>query len=194
MNIPIVVEKTSSGEQGFDIYSRLLRDRIIFIGNEIDYEMASNVIAQLLFLQTEDKSADINLYIMSPGGAVGAGLAIYDTMQMLSNDICTWGVGEACSMGAFLLAAGTKGKRYALASTRIMLHQPYGGTDGSTKDIEIQAKEMKRLTTMLTERLSLHTGQPLKRIKKDIQEDYYMGSEEAKEYGIVDKVVHGRKR
>jgi len=194
MNIPIVVEKTSNGEQGFDIYSRLLRDRIIFIGAEIDYELASNVIAQLLFLQTEDKGADINLYIMSPGGAVGAGLAIYDTMQMLSNDVCTWGVGEACSMGAFLLAAGTKGKRYALLSTRVMLHQPYGGTDGSTKDIEIQAREMKRMTTMLTERLALHTGQPLKKIKKDIQEDYYMSAEEAQEYGIVDKVIHGRKR
>ena len=194
MNIPIVIEKTSNGEQGFDIYSRLLRDRIIFIGAEIDYELASNVIAQLLFLQTEDKGADINLYIMSPGGAVGAGLAIYDTMQMLSNDVCTWGVGEACSMGAFLLAAGTKGKRYALSSTRVMLHQPYGGTDGSTKDIEIQAREMKRLTTMLTERLALHTGQPLKKIKKDIQEDYYMSAEEAQKYGIVDKVIHGRKR
>lgn len=189
--VPFVIEKTSHGDQGFDIYSRLLRDRIIFIGGEINNELATSVIAQILFLQMENKEEDIHLYIMSGGGCVSSGLAIYDTIQYVSNDISTLAVGEACSMGAFLLASGTKGKRAVLPSTRVMIHQPYGGTEGDSTTIEIQAKEMKRLSTMLAERLAKHTGQTIKKIKRDIQEDYFMDAEEAVKYGLVDKVLHG---
>lgn len=187
--VPIVIEQSSRGERAFDIYSRLLKDRIVFIGDAIDDALADLVIAQLLFLESEDPEKDISVYINSPGGSVTAGLAIYDTMQYIKPDVSTICIGQAASMGAVLLAAGAKNKRYALPHSRIMIHQPLGGAHGQASDIEIQAQEILRLKDMLNSILELHTGQPLKRIKRDTDRDFFMSPKEAKEYGIIDEVV-----
>ena len=192
--IPIVVEQTNRGERGYDIFSRLLKDNIIFIGMPIDDIMANLVIAQMLFLQMEDPDKDINVYVNSPGGSVTSGLAIYDTMQFVKPDVATYCIGQASSMGALLLAAGAKGKRYALPNARIMIHQPWGGVQGAASDISIQAKEILRLREKLNQILSLHTGQSLERVEKDTDRDYFMSSAEAKEYGIVDEVITGKKK
>ncbi len=189
MLVPIVVEQTSRGERSYDIYSRLLQDRIIFLGGPIDDTVANLVIAQLLFLQSQDPKRDINFYINSPGGVVTAGLAIYDTMQFLTCDVATYCVGQAASMGAVLLAAGAKGKRYALPNARIMIHQPLGGAEGQCTDIQIQAAEIQRMKQTLNEILANHTGQPLETIFKDTDRDNFMSAEEAKNYGLVDAVV-----
>lgn len=188
-NVPWVIEKTANGERSCDIYSRLLKDRIIFIGSEIDSHLSAAIIAQMLYLELESKEKDISLYVMSPGGSVNAGLAIYDTMQHIKCDVATYCVGEACSMGAFLLAAGTKGKRFALPSARIMIHQIWGGARGDARDVQIQADEMQRLKNSLNERLAKHTGKKKDRIEKDTDRDYFMSAAEAKEYGIIDKVL-----
>lgn len=188
--IPHVIERTAHGERSCDIYSRLLKDRIIFLDGEVNSDVSAAIIAQMLYLQLENRESDISLYIMSPGGSVNAGLAIYDTMQHLKNDVATYCVGSAYSMGAFLLAAGTKGKRFALPSSRIMIHQPWGGAEGSATEIEIHAKEIGRLKMMLNAGLVKHTGQLLKTIEKDSDRDFYMSAEEAKKYGIVDKVLN----
>ena len=187
--VPIVVEKSGRGERTYDIYSRLLKDRIVFIGEPIDDHVASLVIAQILFLQLENKEQDINIYVNSPGGSVSAGLAIYDTMQFVSNDIATFCVGQAASMGALLLAAGGKGKRHALSHSRIMIHQPWGGAEGSASDISIHAEEILRMKKMLNEILAGHTGQPVERIEKDSDRDKFMSAEEAKDYGLIDVVL-----
>ena len=187
--VPIVIEKTGRGERAYDIYSRLLKDRIIILGTPIDDNVANLIIAQLLFLEAEDPEKNIYLYINSPGGVVTAGLAIYDTMQYIKPDVCTICLGQAASMGAVLLAAGTPGKRFTLPNSRIMIHQPLGGFQGQAKDIEIHAKEILRLKKMLNEILSRHTGQSIKKIEKDTDRDFFMSAEEAKEYGIVDKVL-----
>jgi len=187
--VPIVIEKTGRGERAYDIYSRLLKDRIIILGTPIDDNVANLIIAQLLFLEAEDPEKDIYLYINSPGGVVTAGLAIYDTMQYIKPDVCTICLGQAASMGAVLLAAGAPGKRFTLPNSRIMIHQPLGGFQGQAKDIEIHAKEILRLKKMLNEILSRHTGQSIKKIEKDTDRDFFMSAEEAKEYGIVDKVL-----
>jgi ATP-dependent Clp protease protease subunit len=187
--IPMVVEQTGRFERSYDIYSRLLKDRIIFIGTPIDDYVANVVVAQLLFLQTEDPDKDINIYINTPGGVVTAGLAIYDTMQFVKCDINTYCIGQAASMGALLLAAGTRGKRFGLPNSRIMIHQPLGGVQGQATDIDIQAKEILRMREIINKILSEHTGQSLERISKDTDRDFFMSSEEAKQYGIVDKVV-----
>jgi ATP-dependent Clp protease protease subunit len=187
--VPIVIEQSSRGERAFDIYSRLLKDRIIFLGGGIDDGMADLVVAQLLFLESEDPEKDISIYINSPGGVVTAGMAIYDTMQYIKPDVSTICIGQAASMGALLLAAGAKGKRYALPNSRIMIHQPLGGAQGQASDIEIQAQEILRMKDMLNDILANHTGQPLKRIKKDTDRDFFMSSKEAKEYGLIDEVV-----
>jgi ATP-dependent Clp protease protease subunit len=192
--IPMVVEQTGRGERAYDIYSRLLKDRIIFIGFPIDDNAANLVIAQLLFLQMEDTSKDINIYINSPGGSVSSGLAIYDTIQYIRCDVATYCIGMATSMAAVLLAAGTKGKRYALPNSRIMIHQPWGGVQGAAADISIQAKEILKLRDNLNEILVKHTAQPIERIQKDTDRDFYMSALEAKEYGIVDKVVETTKK
>ena len=191
--IPFIIEKTPNGERGCDIFSRLLKDRIVFIGDEIDDEMASTVIAQLLFLSLETREADIHLYIMSPGGSISAGLAIYDTMQHVVNDVCTYCIGQAASMGAFLLAAGAKGKRFALPSSRIMLHQPWGGVHGDATDIQIEAREMEKIKRMLYERLAKHTGKSAKQIERDTERDFWMSANEAKKYGVIDKVYDVKK-
>ncbi|HNW10709.1 MAG TPA: ATP-dependent Clp endopeptidase proteolytic subunit ClpP, partial [Candidatus Rifleibacterium sp.] len=183
--VPIVIEQSSRGERAFDIYSRLLKDRIIFLGGGIDDGMADLVVAQLLFLESEDPEKDISIYINSPGGVVTAGMAIYDTMQYIKPDVSTICIGQAASMGALLLAAGAKGKRYALPNSRIMIHQPLGGAQGQASDIEIQAQEILRMKEMLNDILANHTGQPLKRIKKDTDRDFFMSSKEAKEYGLI---------
>ncbi len=188
--IPFVIEKTSRGERQYDIYSRLLEDRIVFIGSPIDDNVANVVIAQLLFLQKENKNQDINIYINSPGGSVTAGLAIYDTMQFVQCPVATYCIGQAASMGAVLLAAGTKGKRHALPNSRIMIHQPWGGVQGTAEDISIQAEEILRLKKRLNEILALHTGQKVEKIEKDADRDFHMDSQEAKEYGLVDEVIH----
>jgi len=190
--IPIVIEQTGRTERAYDIYSRLLKERIIFLGTSIDEEVANLVIAQMLFLEAEDPEKDIMLYINSPGGLVTAGLAIYDTMQYIKPDVCTICVGQAASMAAVLLAAGAKGKRYALYHSRIMLHQPIGAFQGQATDVEIQAKEILRLREMLNEILSKHTGQPKEKIKEDTERDFYMSPEEALDYGIIDKVLTKR--
>ena len=190
--VPTVIEQTSQGERAFDIYSRLLKDRIILLGTPIDDSVANLVIAQLLFLQAEDPKKDIELYINSPGGSVTAGLAIYDTMQILSCDVKTYCLGQCASMGAVLLAAGAAGKRYALPNSRIMIHQPWGGAEGTAADISIQAKEILRLKAMLNGILSAHSGQPLKKIEKDTERDFFMGAAEAVEYRLVDKVLPAR--
>ncbi len=187
--VPIVIEQSSRGERAFDIYSRLLKDRIIFLGGGIDDSIADLVIAQLLFLESEDPEKDISIYINSPGGVVTAGMAIYDTMQYIKPDVSTICIGQAASMGAVLLAAGARGKRYALPNSRIMIHQPLGGAQGQASDIEIQAQEILRMKDMLNGILEYHTGQPLKRIKKDTDRDFFMSSKEAREYGLIDEVV-----
>ena len=187
--VPTVIEQTSQGERAFDIYSRLLKDRIILLGTPIDDSVANLVIAQLLFLQAEDPKKDIELYINSPGGSVTTGLAIYDTMQILSCDVKTYCLGQCASMGAVLLAAGAAGKRYALPNSRIMIHQPWGGAEGTAADISIQAKEILRLKAMLNNILSSHSGQPLKKIEKDTERDFFMSADEAVEYHLVDSVI-----
>lgn len=191
--VPMVVEQTSRGERAYDIYSRLLKDRIIFIGSSIDDVVANLVIAQLLFLQMEDPDRDINIYINSPGGLVTSGLAIYDTMQFLAPDVSTYCVGQATSMGAVLVAAGTKGKRYILPHARVMIHQPWGGAQGAASDISIQAKEILALRDKLYSILVKHTGQSLDKIKKDCDRDFFMSAEEAKAYGLVDEVITSSK-
>ncbi|MFN4196840.1 MAG: ATP-dependent Clp endopeptidase proteolytic subunit ClpP [Caldimicrobium sp.] len=187
--VPIVIEQTGRAERAYDIYSRLLRERIIFIGTEIDERVANLVVAQLLYLEAEDPDKDIMIYINSPGGLVTAGLAIYDTMQYIKPDVCTICIGQAASMAAALLAAGTKGKRYALKHSRIMLHQPIGAFQGQATDVEIQAKEILRLREVLNKILALHTGQDEEKIRVDTERDFYMSSEEALAYGIIDKVL-----
>ncbi len=191
--VPMVVEQTGRGERGYDIYSRLLKDRIIFIGTPIDDNVANLVIAQMLYLQSEDASKDINLYINSPGGSVTAGLAIYDTIQFVKCDVTTYCVGQAASMGAVLLAAGTKGKRFALPNARIMIHQPWGGVQGAAADISVQAKEILRLKDRLNEILALHTGKSIEAIAKDSDRDFFMSAAEARDYGLVDDVVKSRR-
>lgn len=190
--VPMVIEQTSRGERAYDIYSRLLKDRIIFIGTIIDDLISNLVIAQMLFLQMEDPDKDINVYINTPGGSVTSGLAIYDTIQFVKPDVNTYCVGQATSMGALLLAAGSKGKRYALPHARIMIHQPWGGVQGVASDINIQAKEILRLRDRINEILAHHTGQPLDKIVKDSDRDFFMSSEEAKAYGLVDEVIKGK--
>jgi len=187
--IPIVIEQTGRTERAYDIYSRLLKDRIIFVGTGIDDPIANIVIAQLLFLQTEDPDKDIHLYINSPGGIVSSGLAIYDTMQYVKPDIATYCIGQAASMGALLLSAGTKGKRFALPHSRIMLHQPMGGFHGQATDVEIHAREILRMKDTLNQILAFHTGQSLEKIQADTDRDFFMSGDEAKEYGIVDEVI-----
>lgn len=187
--VPTVIEQTHRGERGWDIYSRLLKDRIIFLGTQVDDNIANVIIAQLLFLESEDPDKDIMLYINSPGGLVTAGLAIYDTMQYVRCDVATICMGQASSMGAFLLAAGAKGKRYSLPNARILIHQPLGGFQGQATDIDIHAKEILRTRDRMNEILSKHTGQPLDRIKNDTERDYFMSAIEAKEYGVVDEVL-----
>jgi ATP-dependent Clp protease protease subunit len=187
--IPYVIEKTGRGERQYDIYSRLLEDRIIFIGTAIDDTVANVVIAQLLFLQKENRNQDINVYVNSPGGHVTAGLAIYDTMQFVQCDVATYCIGQAASMGAVLLAAGTKGKRYALPHARIMIHQPWGGVQGTASDISIQAEEILRQKKILNDILVRHSGKTLKQLEKDTDRDYFMSASDAKEYGLVDDVV-----
>jgi ATP-dependent Clp protease protease subunit len=187
--IPSVIERTGRGERSWDIYSRLLKDRIIFMDTEITDVSSAIIVAQLLYLQLENKEADIEMYIMSPGGSVTAGLAIYDTMQHITNDVATYCVGQAASMGAFLLAAGAKGKRFALQHARIMIHQPWGGAQGTASDIVIQAEEIIRLKASLNELYAKHTGQNLDRIIKDSDRDYFMSADQAKEYGLIDEVL-----
>jgi len=187
--VPIVIEQTGRGERAFDIFSRLLKERIIFIGSPIDDAVASLTIAQLLFLEAEDPEKDIFLYLNTPGGYVSAGLAIYDTMQYIKPDVATICMGQAASMGAVLLAAGAKGKRSALPHSRIMIHQPLGGAQGQASDIEIHAKEILTLRQKLNEILSFHTGQPIEKIEKDTDRNYFMSPEEAKEYGLIDEVL-----
>lgn len=187
--VPMVVEQSNRGERAYDIYSRLLKDRIVFIGGPIDDNVANVVIAQLLFLESEDPDKDIHLYINSPGGVVTAGLAIYDTMQYIKPDVSTICLGQAASMGSLLLSAGAKGKRFALPYARIMIHQPLGGAQGQATDIQIQAKEILRLREIGNDILVKHTGQPLKKIQTDTERDFFMSSEQAKEYGIIDAVI-----
>jgi len=189
---PIVIEETPRGERSYDIYSRLLKDNIIFMGTAIDDSVANAVVAQMLFLESEDPDKDIQIYINSPGGSVTAGLAIYDTMQFVKNDIVTYCIGQAASMGAHLLAAGTKGKRFALPSARIMIHQPSGGAQGQASDIEISYKEIQRLKENLAAALAKHSGQNLKKVMKDMDRDFFMSADEAMEYGIIDKVLSER--
>lgn len=191
--VPMVIEKTGHAERAYDIFSRLLKDRIIFVGTVIDDTASNLVIAQLLFLQSDDQAKDIHLYINSPGGSVTAGLAIYDTMQFVKPDICTYCIGQAASMGAVLLASGAKGKRYALPYSRIMIHQPWGGTQGAASDISIQAAEILRMKEEINGILARHTGQPVDKIKEDSDRDFFMSSAEAKEYGLVDEVFNASK-
>jgi len=187
--IPIVIEQTGRSERAYDIYSRLLKDRIIFLGTAIDDHVANTVIAQLLFLQTEDPEKDIHLYINSPGGIVTSGLAIYDTMQYVKPDICTYCIGQAASMGALLLTAGAKGKRFSLPHARIMLHQPMGGFQGQATDIEIHAREILKVKDTLNNIIANHTGQSLEKIRTDTDRDFFMSGQEAKDYGLVDEVI-----
>ena len=191
--VPMVVEQTGRGERGYDIYSRLLVDRIVFLGTPVDDMVSNLIIAQLLFLQMTDPKKDIHLYINSPGGSVTAGLAIYDTMQFLTCDVNTYCIGQAASMGAVLLTAGTKGKRFALPNARIMIHQPWGGVQGQASDISIQAKEILRLKDRLNEILANHTGKSVEDIAKDTDRDRFLSAEEARDYGLVDQVVVSRK-
>lgn len=191
--VPFVIEQTSRGERSYDIYSRLLKDRIIFLGEGIDDHISSLVIAQMLFLEAEDPDKDIYLYINSPGGIVTSGLAIYDTMQYIKPDVATICIGQAASMGSLLLAAGAKGKRSALPNSRIMIHQPAGGFQGQASDIEIQAKEIIKVKKRLNEIYSLHTGQGVDKVEKDVDRDYFMSAQEAMEYGLIDKVIERSK-
>lgn len=190
--VPMVIEQSSRGERAYDIYSRLLRDRIIFLGSAINDEIANLLIAQLLFLESEDPEKDINFYINSPGGIVTAGLAVYDTMQYIKPDIATVCIGQASSMGAVLLAAGAAGKRYSLPNARIMIHQPLGGSQGQASDIAIQAKEILRIRDKLNDIIVSHTGQPLEKIEKDTDRDFFMSGQEAKDYGLIDTVMVNR--
>ncbi|MFN0063695.1 MAG: ATP-dependent Clp endopeptidase proteolytic subunit ClpP [Myxococcaceae bacterium] len=189
MPVPYVIEQTHRGERSYDIYSRLLKDRIILLGTEIDDDVANVIVAQMLFLESEDPDKEINLYLNSPGGSVTAGMAIYDTMQYVKPPVSTICMGQCSSMGALLLLAGAKGKRLSLPNSRIMIHQPLGGTRGQATDIEIQAKEILRLKARLNEIIATHTGQALERIEKDTDRDYFMGATEALKYGIIDEVV-----
>jgi ATP-dependent Clp protease protease subunit len=193
--MPTVIESSARGERSFDVFSRLLRERIIFLGDEVDDELANSIMAQLLLLDSENSEKDIMLYINSPGGSITAGMAIFDTMQLIKSDVSTICLGEAASMGAFLLSAGTKGKRMALPSARIMIHQPLGGARGQATDIELEAKEIMRMKKMLNSLLSNHTGQPLEKIEEDTERDYFLSAQEAVEYGLIDKVVtHAEKK
>lgn len=187
--VPTVIEASSRGERSFDIFSRLLRERIIFLGEEIDDEMANSIVAQLLLLDSENPEKDIMMYINSPGGVITAGMAIFDTMKLVKSDVSTICLGEAASMGAFLLSAGTKGKRMALPSARIMIHQPLGGAQGQATDIELEAKEILRMKNMLNGLLAEHSGQSIEKIKEDTERDHYLSAQEAVEYGLIDKVV-----
>lgn len=187
--VPIVVEQTNRGERSYDIWSRLLKDRIIFLGTPVYDEIANLIVAQLLFLESQDPDKDISFYINSPGGSVTAGLAIYDAMQVIRPDVKTFCVGQCASMGALLLAAGAKGKRFALPNSRIMIHQPHGGAGGQATDIEIQAKEILSLKTRLNQMLALHTGKQLSEIEADVDRDFFMSAAQAKEYGLVDEIV-----
>ena len=187
--IPMVVEQTSRGERSYDIYSRLLKERVIFLSGEVEDRMANLIVAQLLFLESEDPKKDINIYINSPGGSVTAGMAIYDTMQFIKPDVRTLCIGQACSMGAFLLAGGTAGKHAALPNARVMIHQPLGGFRGQASDIQIHAQEILKIKQTLNERLAFHTGQSIERIEKDTDRDNFMSAEEAKAYGLVDDVL-----
>ena len=187
--VPVVVERTSRGERSYDIYSRLLKDRIVMLSGEIEDGMAASIVAQLLFLEAEDPDKDIYLYINSPGGVITSGFSIYDTMNYIKPDVCTICIGQAASMGAFLLSCGAPGKRYALPNSRIMLHQPLGGARGQATDIEIQAREILRLKEILNGILAKNTGQKLSKIVKDTERDFFMSSAEAKEYGLVDKIL-----
>lgn len=188
--VPMVIEQTPRGyERAYDIYSRLLKDRIVFIGTSIDDYVANLIIAQMLFLQMEDVNKDISVYINSPGGSVTAGLAIYDTMQFVKCDVATYCVGQASSMGALLLCAGTKGKRQALPNSRIMIHQPWGGIQGAAEDISRHAKEILRMRDRINEILARHTGQPLEKVQKDTDRDYFMSADESREYGLIDEVI-----
>lgn len=191
--IPYVIEKTGRGERSYDIYSRLLKDRIILLSGEIHDELASSIVAQLLFLEAEDPKKDIYLYINSPGGVITSGLSIYDTMNYVRPDICTICIGQAASMGAFLLSCGTKGKRYSLPNSRIMIHQPLGGARGQATDIQIQAQEILRLKSSLNEILAQNTGQPLQKIEQDTERDYFMSAKECQEYGLIDKILEKNK-
>ncbi len=193
ITIPMVVEQGTRGERAFDIFSRLLKDRIIFVGSPLDDEVSNLIIAQLLFLEAEDSGKDAFMYINCPGGVVTAGLAIYDTMQYLKTPISTICIGQAASMGALLLCAGVKGKRYALPNARIMIHQPLGGAQGQATDIEIQTHEILRVKKLINEILAKHTGQSLSKIEKDTDRDFYMGAKEAVEYGLIDEVIESRK-
>jgi len=192
MLIPIVVEQTNRGERAYDIYSRLLKDRIIFIGEQVHDGMANTIIAQMLFLESEDPDKDINVYINSPGGVVTAGLAIYDTMQYIKPDVATICMGQASSMGALLLAAGAKNKRYALPHARVMIHQPIGGFQGQATDIDIQAKEILKIKENIHNILARHTGQPIDKIRHDTERDFFMSSQDALDYGIIDKIITKR--
>ena len=187
--VPIVIEKTGRGERSYDIYSRLLKDRIIMLSGQIDDGIASSIVAQLLFLEAEDPQKDIYLYINSPGGVVTSGLSIYDTMNYIKPDICTICIGQAASQGAFLLSCGTKGQRYSLPNSRIMIHQPLGGAQGQATDIEIQAKEILRLKATLNEILAANTNQSLEKLSKDTDRDFFMSAQEAKKYGLIDNVL-----
>ena len=190
--IPMVVEQSNRGERAYDIYSRLLKDRIVFIGSAIDNEVANVIVAQLLFLESEDPEKDISFYINSPGGVVTAGLAIYDTMQYIKPDVATVCIGQAASMGALLLTAGAKGKRFALPNSRIMIHQPLGGAQGQATDIKIQANEILRMKDTLNNILSFHTGQDVKKVSDDTERDFFMSAEESLKYGLLDRVVADR--
>ena len=190
--IPMVVEQTSRGERAFDIYSRLLKDNIIFLGTPIDDQIANLIVAQLLFLEAEDPEKDINLYINSPGGSVTAGLAIYDTMQFIRPDVTTICVGMCASMGALLLTAGAKGKRFALPNSRILIHQPSGGMQGQATDVRIHAEELIRIRELTSQILAKHTGQSMKQIELDVERDRYLGADQAKEYGLIDEVIAHR--
>lgn len=187
--VPTVIEDSSRGERSFDIFSRLLRERIIFLGTEIDDEVANSIVAQLLLLDSENSEKDIMLYINSPGGVITAGMAIYDTMKLIKSDVSTICLGEAASMGAFLLSAGTKGKRMALPSARIMIHQPLGGAQGQATDIELEAKEILRMKDMLIGIMAENSGQPIEKVKEDCERDHYLSAKEAMEYGLIDKVI-----
>ena len=190
--VPMVIEQSPRGERAYDIYSRLLKDRVIFIGTALDDVVSNLIIAQLLFLQSDDPNREISVYINTPGGSVTAGLAIYDTMQFVKPPVATYCVGQAASMGALLLCAGSKGKRFALPAARIMIHQPWGGVQGAASDISIQAREILRLKDRLNEMLVKHTGQSKEKIEKDTDRDYFMSAEEAKEYGIIDEVIYSK--
>ena len=190
--VPMVVEQSSRGERAFDIYSRLLKERVIFMVGEVEDHMANLIVAQLLFLESENPDKDIHLYINSPGGSVTAGMAIYDTMQFIKPDVSTICVGQACSMGSFLLTAGAKGKRYCLPNSRVMIHQPLGGFRGQASDIAIHAQEILKIRSRLNECLSLHTGQPIERIERDTDRDNFMGAEDARLYGLIDAVLEKR--